>query len=464
MKPVLSKIPTRWLLVLAALMVLIGAALTVHSLLREYQLIVDGQSMQVKAVAFTPSQLLSRVGYEPAEQDRISPAADHFQLFLNGTVRLVRARPVVISTPQGEIKLMSTERIPANLLAEAGLRLFPQDRVLWNGEPINPAKALPAGQALVLQFVPARQLALQLDGQPQLIYTQAHTLGQALAQAGIAPAAEDALSVAPDTWLEDGQTVTLERARPVTVIASSGNVQGLSSGRTVAEALADLGLLPQNLDRTIPAEDEPLPEDGTVQLIRSSEDIILTVEETAYSNTYQEDPNAELDTISVLVPGQKGYVVTRSRVRIENGAEISRQTEGPWKASDPVDGVLGRGSKVVIRTEVVDGETIEYWRKVSVYATSYHPSEFTNGAITRSGLPLTRGIIAVSAAWYPGMEFQPVFVPGYGRAIIADSGGGFSDRYWIDLGYDDENYIGWHSWTTLYFLTPVPAYIPLVLP
>ena len=29
---------------------------------------------------------------------------------------------------------------------------------------------------------------------------------------------------------------------------------------------------------------------------------------------------------------------------------------------------------------------------------------------------------------------------------------------------DDSNYVGWHYWTTLYFLTPVPAYIPTVLP
>jgi 3D (Asp-Asp-Asp) domain-containing protein len=62
------------------------------------------------------------------------------------------------------------------------------------------------------------------------------------------------------------------------------------------------------------------------------------------------------------------------------------------------------------------------------------------------------------------MKLQPVYVPGYGRGIIADTGGGIPGRYWIDLGYDDENYESWHFWTTLYFLTPVPGYIPVVLP
>ncbi len=84
--------------------------------------------------------------------------------------------------------------------------------------------------------------------------------------------------------------------------------------------------------------------------------------------------------------------------------------------------------------------------------------------MTASGLPLTKGIIAVRTSWYGVMEFQPVYVPGYGRGIIADTGGGIDGRYWIDLGYDDSNYVGWHYWTTLYFLMPVPSYIPTVLP
>ncbi len=156
--------------------------------------------------------------------------------------------------------------------------------------------------------------------------------------------------------------------------------------------------------------------------------------------------------------------MTRERLRLEDGVEKGKMVEGPWKASDPQDGVLGRGTKVVVRTETINGETIEYWRKVTVYATSYKPSSQGGGTGTASGIPLTKGIIAVTRAWYLGMKFQPVYVPGYGRGIIADTGGGIPGRYWIDLGYDNENYESWHFWTTLYFLTPVPSYIPVVLP
>ena len=85
---------------------------------------------------------------------------------------------------------------------------------------------------------------------------------------------------------------------------------------------------------------------------------------------------------------------------------------------------MGRGTKVVIKTEVVDGQTLEYWRKLSVYATSYHHQ---NSATARNPLgdPRPSGIVAVAASWYGGLEMQPVYVPGYGYGTIADPDMGF---------------------------------------
>jgi len=48
-----------------------------------------------------------------------------------------------------------------------------------------------------------------------------------------------------------------------------------------------------------------------------------------------------------------------------------------------------------------------------------------------------------------------MYVPGYGFAEAADTGGGVRGRF-IDLGFDDHNYVGWHSQVMVYFLTPVP--------
>ena len=202
-----------------------------------------------------------------------------------------------------------------------------------------------------------------------------------------------------------------------------------------------------------------------------SEEVIILKDEVAYQNEYVEDPTTELDQISVVQPGQVGIYATRERVQYVDGEVVWRDDLESWQASEAADGLLGFGSRVEVRTAVVDGQEIEYWRKISVYATSFSPCRLGLGEgvcndKTASGLSLQKGIIGVTRSWYNMMRLQPVFVQGYGQGVIADIGGGslYFNHYWIDLGYSEADYQRWSNWTTMYFLTPVPAWYPPVLP
>jgi 3D (Asp-Asp-Asp) domain-containing protein len=242
------------------------------------------------------------------------------------------------------------------------------------------------------------------------------------------------------------------------------SLSGITAASNVGEALAELGVSLQGLDYSEPAENSPLPIDGKVILHRVWETITLAKEETPAGYSYEADPETELDQQSPLVPAVPGYVVTRAIARVVDGQAQQAVSEGPWEASKPKDGVIGLGSKVVVHTEVVDGVELNYWRKLSVYATGYKPSS-NGGTGTASGIPLTKGIIAVELSWYnSGMAFQKVYVPGYGFGTIADTGPNILGHPWIDLGFDDDNYVSWHNWTTLYLLEPVPSYVPLQMP
>lgn len=453
---------TRVLLSIA--LVLGGLGLLFAHLWHPYELSVDGQTLHVRTIAFSLRGLLRQLNYELQPGDRTSVDPKTFSMNLPKRLSIQRTRLVEVENGGEEISLQSSELLPSNLLQEAGILLFPEDIVMQDGAGIDPNEPLPGSMEASLHFIPAKQITLEIDGEIRTLYTQKATLAEAMLEAGIQVQPEDRLSASPETLLEAQNTFTLAKARSLAITVGNQTVSGMSAAPTVGEALAELGVAPQNLDRSIPLEDQPLPINGQVTLIRAAESIALVKDESAFSYTYQLDPDAELDTTSVLTPGQLGLVVSRQRSRIEDGLIVHTADEGPWKASDPSDAFLGTGTKVVVKTEVVDGQTLEYWRKVSVYATAYHPSEFSYGAKTRSGLTLTKGIVAVAASWYNGLEMQPVYVPGYGHGIIADSGYGIPGRYWIDLGYDDENYISWHDWTVIYFLTPVPATVQAILP
>jgi 3D (Asp-Asp-Asp) domain-containing protein len=246
---------------------------------------------------------------------------------------------------------------------------------------------------------------------------------------------------------------------------------GKSAARSVGRALVDVGLSLQNLDYSIPREDEPIPVNREIELVRVSEEVVIATDEVAYESEYVEDPETELDQYSVVQPGQVGIYATRERIQYENGEEAGRSVEGSWQASVPQKELLGYGTKVVIRTEVVDGVTIEYWRKKYVYATSYEPCD-NQGVChdgTAGGYPLQIGIIAVTPQWYSvpnglAMADLPVYVPGYGPAIVGDVGGGISGTPWIDVAYRPEDDFTWDAhWLTMYFLTPVPGWYPAII-
>jgi 3D (Asp-Asp-Asp) domain-containing protein len=120
---------------------------------------------------------------------------------------------------------------------------------------------------------------------------------------------------------------------------------------------------------------------------------------------------------------------------------------------------MGYGTKIVVRTLNTPEGPVTYWRAVPMYATSYSPCrlgvDYCNENLASGGI-LQRGIVAVLLRWYRSMRGMYVYVPGYGTGRIADTGGGIPGRFWIDLGYSDDDYVSWHYWTTVYFLTPVP--------
>jgi 3D (Asp-Asp-Asp) domain-containing protein len=252
------------------------------------------------------------------------------------------------------------------------------------------------------------------------------------------------------------------------------NVDGMkyetrAVGPTVGDALAQIGIALVGLDYSQPGINKPLPENGRIRVVRVQEQIQVELEPIPFDTIYQPSADLELDNFQVLDPGNYGIRANRIRVRLEEGQEVSRSVEETWVAVEAEPRVLGYGTKIEVRVlNTADGR-IEYWRAVPVYATSYSPCNLgLDGcnSTTASGKTLKKGMIGVIRSWYNLMRGWLVYIPGYGYATIEDIGAGVPGRHWIDLGFTDEQYESWHTWTTLYFITPSPSLdvIPWILP
>jgi 3D (Asp-Asp-Asp) domain-containing protein len=217
------------------------------------------------------------------------------------------------------------------------------------------------------------------------------------------------------------------------------------------------------MDYSIPAEKEPLPSDGPIRVVRVSETVLLGQKPIPFESDVQASAEVPLDQTQIIQPGETGLSVQRIRVRYEDGQEISRLTEDETIVRPPLKRILGYGTKVEIKTAVVDGQEIEYWRAVQMYATSYSPCRSGSDRCypgTASGKSLRKGMVGLRYDWYLAMGGQSLYIPGYGYGTVEDVCGGCVGKPWIDLGFSDNDYEQWSNWVTVYFLTPIPANIP----
>jgi uncharacterized protein YabE (DUF348 family) len=377
-----------------------------------------------------------------------------------------RGEVYAVSFPEGEdVSLRS-------LLGQAGVELTEGEWVFADGVPLPPDTVLTSPPQRIEVLTEITFLLLE-DGRTAEYRAPGPTVGEALWQAGITVYAADQIIPAPATKLDSIRQspilIELVRSRAITVLVDGKEIGTRAAGKTVGEALARAGFALTGLDYSIPAADEPLPADGTLRIVRVREQILREQLQIAFEVETQPDDQLELDRTQIIQPGTYGILESVVRVRYEDGVEVGRTPEGRHVLQQPQNRIVGYGTRIVLRTVDTPDGSFEYYRAITVYATSYSPCRLgvtppRCNNITNSGKILQKGMIAMVYSWYVLFQGQPVYVDGYGPATVEDSGVGPNAPYWIDLAYSDDEYVAWHRNTTLYFLTPVPANVPWILP
>lgn len=377
---------------------------------------------------------------------------------------------VVILSDGGVVTLTTASRTPAQILSEARISLAPNDCILYLGSPIPPDSSLPEAGSYTLTVRHLVTLTVISPGAQKTIPTCAPTIGQAMAENGYKLYAADRLDPPAETPIEADLTVNFQPSLPLDVAVDGVHIQIRSAASSVGQALAEAGIPLIGLDLSIPPEKDPFPADGRIQVKRVVESVSLTQKTIPFASRTEPSADLELDQQALLQGGEPGLAVTRVRSRNENGVRVSQNTESETIVRPPQDRILGYGTKVVIRTIEVDGVSIEYYRALNMYTTSYSPcrSATPDGKCsygTSSGLPVERGTVAMVYSWYLAFGYDRLYIPGYGYATVGDVGGGpAGNHYWVDLGWTDAEYQPMSGWTTIYFLTPVPRNLVYILP
>jgi len=450
------------LLAIVGLLLCAGVALVMSMRPTEVTLVANGEALSVQTQAKTVRELLRERGITLNQGDQVQPELDA-SISNDLVVQIIRARVVTLIV-DGQLTVINTmETNPADILTAANFDVDESDRILVDGTRATPEQLrnwpVPVNSLTVRRAIP-----VQIDDDGTLIdlKTTADTIGEALYEAGITLYLADQVTPNADEPMLADLQISIRRARPITILSDGASIQTRVQGTTVSDALADAGVALVGLDYTIPDEQSRLVQGMTIRVIRVEETVLVDETDLPYETVYQGDDTLELDQRRVLQTGQTGKQRTVTRVRLENGVEVGRQVEETTVVSEAVNHVIVYGTNVVIRTIDTPQGPRQYWRRLRMYATSYHPAALGGDDVTATGRQLTTGIIASNPNVIPyGTE---VYVENYGVGLMADTGPLRRFPLWIDLGYSDEDFVSWSRYVEVYVLTPVPDEIDYTLP
>jgi 3D (Asp-Asp-Asp) domain-containing protein len=147
------------------------------------------------------------------------------------------------------------------------------------------------------------------------------------------------------------------------------------------------------------------------------------------------------------IPGKKQIV---KDIYMREGKPIKEKVISQTVLSQPTEQITEIGTTRVYKTATIDGHTFQYWRTLTVVATSYDHTCKGCNHFTATGWWLTKGIVAVDPRVIPlGTK---MYVPGYGFGNAQDTGGAIKGNR-IDLAFDDIRYGNWSKRTvTIYII------------
>lgn len=425
-------------------------------------LIVDGLAEEVTTDARTVRELLEREGITLTGSLAVDPSPDT-RLQASMTVLVDDQRPVTLTVDGATSVFRTVIENPSDILRAAGVTIDQDDEVIVNGAPVQPDQLrrypLPANRISIRHALTVSLIDGDLPAES--LITTADTVGDALAEADVTLYLGDSIEPPVESALEQDMQIVIDRSLPVTVELDGSTTVTRTQAERVGALLDELNITLNGFDYAVPPVNARLRAGMTVRIVRVTEEVIVEPIEVPYERVTLANAEMELDTTAITTAGVAGRDERRIRIRYENGVEVRRFDEGVVRVQDPVNEVLSYGTRLVYRTVDTPDGPREYWRKLRMYATSYHPAALGGDSITAIGETLRKGIVGSDPRIIPYRS--QVYVPGYGVGMMADTGN-FARPLWIDLGYDDNNWVSWSRPVDVYLLAPVPENIEYLLP
>lgn len=330
---------------------------------------------------------------------------------------------------------------PGDTGARPGLRLSAAAR--WFSGPKWQARLIIV-LSVVLLFSTAlalsltrKEVRLTVDGRTHRVVTHRRLVRTFLAEQRVHLGPADEVQPSLSSRLTGGAQVTVYRAVPVTVRLDGGERSLLTAKQTVGEALAAAGIRLGEHDRTVPALSGPVTANAEIVVRRVKVEDVVQRLEIPFATLRRLDAELEKGRERVVKPGVKGIKERVVRVTTEDGKVVAKAVVSEKVIKEAQPRLVAVGTKRVVRTLRTSRGEYRYIERRIMEATAYDPGPGSNGpkwtGRTYLGLKAQYGIVAVDPRVIPLRT--RLYIPGYGEALAADTGGAVKGNR-IDLCFN----------------------------
>jgi 3D (Asp-Asp-Asp) domain-containing protein len=322
-----------------------------------------------------------------------------------------------------------------------GLRRFVAIAALFSAvAPASRAMAATPGDATPRTHT----VAFAANGSIANVSTDAPTVGDFLREEGIRLGDHDYVHPAIDVPITEGTIVEYRRGVPVNVTVGKQTAQIWSAATTVGNMLAENGIALGDYDIVVPSRNAPVPNDGKVRVTHVATWTTTVVTHVAPRTLHRVDASLAPEVSRVRVEGSHGTRVSIVRsLQIGNHVRhvvLSSHVTRVAVARVIVDGSQAYAAYQRLR-EMGAFEATGFANRalqmvsMEMVATAYTANCAGCSGMTAIGRRAGHGIVAVDPRFIPiGTK---LYISGYGWAIAGDTGGSIRGSR-IDLGFDSD--------------------------
>ncbi|TFD98373.1 DUF348 domain-containing protein [Jeotgalibacillus salarius] len=251
---------------------------------------------------------------------------------------------------------------------------------------------------MTVRWRAAKQVSFDLGGETQEIMTNAQTVGEFLRKEQLEVSDVDKLSHSLDESIEEDMALSLEKAFAWTLVNGTDKEEIWSTSITVADFLKQQEIKLDQDDRVEPSEDTMLTEGATVKIVHVDKVTDVVEEKKNFSVEQKNDNTIAEGSEKVVQEGEEGLIEKTYEVVKENGKEVSRDLKAEKTVKESKNKVVAIGTKKPVVASVPRETTKKAVAASSSSAQSSQPAQTAAASSAPSGREMTMSSTAYTAS------------------------------------------------------------------